>query len=52
MAYKDGDYIYKKDEFKNVDVVVLEDQDGETRIVIDDQFSGKRLADFKVVEEE
>ena len=52
MVYKDDDYIYKKDEFENVDVVLLEDQDGGTRIVIDDHFSGEQLAEFKVIEEE
>lgn len=52
MVYKDGDYIYKKDEFQNVGVVLLEDQDGGTRIVIDDHFSGEQLAEFKVIEEE
>lgn len=52
MVYKDGDYIYKKDEFENVDVALLEDQDGDTRIVIDDHFSGETLAEFKVIEEE
>lgn len=52
MVYKDDDYIYKEDEFKNVDVAVLKDQDGQTRIVIDDYFSGEKLAEFKVIEEE
>lgn len=52
MVYKNDDYIYKKDEFQNVDVVLLEDQDEGTRIVIDDHFSGEQLAEFKVVEEE
>lgn len=52
MVYKDGDYIYKEAEFKNVDVVVLKGQDSETRVVIDDHFSGEQLADFKVIEEE
>lgn len=52
MVYKDDGYIYKKDEFQNVDVVLLEDQDGGTRIVIDDHFSGEQLAEFKVIEEE
>lgn len=52
MVYKVGDYIYKKDEFENVDVALLEDQDGETRVVIEDHFSGERLAEFKVIAEE
>lgn len=52
MVYKDGDYIYKKGEFENVDVVLLEGQDGETRAVIEDHFSGERLAEFNVIEEE
>ena len=52
MVYKDGDYIYKKDEFENVDVVLLEDQDGKTRLVINNHFSGEHLAEFKVIEEE
>lgn len=52
MVYKDGDYIYKKGEFENVDVVLMEDQDGESRIVVEDHFSGERLAEFKAIEEE
>ena len=52
MVYKDDNYIYKKDEFENVDVALLEDQDGETRLVIDNHFSGEQLAEFKVIEEE
>lgn len=52
MVFRDGDYIYQKDEFENVDVVLLEDQDGETRIEINDHFSGEQLAEFKVIEED
>lgn len=52
MVYKDDDYIYKEDEFNNVDVAVLKNKYGETRIVIDDNFSGEQLAEFKVIEEE
>lgn len=52
MVYTDGDYVYKEAEFENVDVVVLKGQDGETRAVIDDHFSGERLAEYKVIEEE
>ena len=40
MVYKDEGYIYKEAEFENVDVV------------IDDHFTGDRLAVFKVIEEE
>lgn len=52
MVFRDGNYIYKKDEFENVDVALLEDQDGELELVIDDHFSGEQLATFKVIEDE
>ena len=52
MVYKDGDYIYKEDEFLDVDVVILKNKYGETLAVIEDHFSGERLAEFKVIEEE
>lgn len=42
----------KDEEFENVDVALLKNRDGETRIVIDDHFSGEQLAEFKVIEEE
>lgn len=52
MVYKDEGYIYKEAEFENVDVVILRDKFGGTRVVIDDHFTGDRLAVFKVIEEE
>ena len=52
MVYKDDGYIYKESEFENVDVVILRDKFGGTRVVIDDHFTGDRLAQFKVIEEE
>ena len=52
MVYEGEGYIYKEAEFENVDVVILRDQDGGARVVIDDHFTSDRLAEFKVIEEE
>lgn len=52
MVYKDESYIYKEAEFENADVAILRYQDGGARVVIDDHFTGDRLAEFKVIEEE
>lgn len=51
MVYKDDDYTCKE-EFLDVDVVILKNKYGETRAVIEDHFSGEQLAEFKVIEEE
>lgn len=52
MIYKDGDYRYLRDSFQEVDVYIEETANGELELAIEDHFSGEKLAEFKVIEEE
>lgn len=52
MVYRDGIHIYEEDKFSDVDVTILKNQYGETRVVVDDHFSGEQLAEYKVIEVE